>query len=194
MALSPTARAHRRDLAELVRLAENDLGIVFRNFDTADAVRDGLRDILPQLMDVYGSAAVTLGADWYDDLREVAGVAGRFRAIPAELPDRGRTDALARWAATPMFTPEANTVLETARAVALSKAIGGLQRIIFNADRDTVTTSSVQDRRARGWRREGVGDCDLCTLLLGRGAVYTEQTSQFETHDRCGCVGVPDFG
>lgn len=188
MALSSIARAHRNDLAELSRLAEIDLGVMFRQFDTADAIRDGLLDLLPQLMNLYGSAAVTLGADWYDDLRELAGVKGSFRAVPADLPDSGRTEALARWAVTPLFTPD------PVKAIVLSKVIGGLQRIIFNADRDTVTTSSIQDRRARGWRREGVGDCDLCTLLLGRGAVYSEATSQFETHDRCRCVGVPDFG
>jgi hypothetical protein len=188
MALSLAARQHRRDLAELARLAESDLAIVFRQFDAAEAVRDGLRDILPRLMQVYGSAAITLAADWYDDLRDEAEVPGSFRAIPADLPDEGRTDALARWAVTPLFA--ANPSPE----IALSKATGGLQRIIYNADRDTVTTSSIQDRRARGWRREGSGDCDLCKLLLGRGAVYSEATSQFETHDRCACVGVPDFG
>lgn len=105
----------------------------------------------------------------------------------AELPDAGRTTSLAHWAVAPLFgaDPDATT--------ALSKVSGGLQRIIFNADRDTITFSSIQDPRARGWQREGAGECDLCQLLLGRGAVYTEESSQFETHDRCRCVGVPAF-
>lgn len=187
MPLSPPARRHRVDLAELTRLAENDLQIALRPLGTADAVRDALLNVLPKLMDVYGSAASALAADWYDDLRDVAEVPGRFSAIPAELPNDGRTEALARWAVTPMYAADPD------KTTALSKAAGGLQRIIFNADRDTVTFSSTQDRRARGWQREGVGDCDLCTLLLGRGGVYTETTSQFETHDRCQCIGVPAF-
>lgn len=185
--LSSKARKHRADLAELVRLADNDLSVVFRNVSNAVRVREELMDTLPQLMTVYGSAAASLGADWYDDLREEAEVRGRFQAIVAELPDLGRTTSLAHWGVGPLFgaNPDADA--------AMSKVSGGLQRIIFNADRETVMRSSVQDPRARGWQREGVGECDLCRLLLGRGAVYTEDSSQFETHDRCRCVGVPAF-
>jgi hypothetical protein len=144
-------------------------------------------DLLPRLTLVYGEAAATLGADWYDDLRDEAGARGRFAAVLADLPDRGRTDALARWGVTPLFQPEPDY------ATTFIKVAGGLQRIIANADRGTVVRSSIQDRSARGWARAGVGECDLCTLLIGRGAVYTEATADFETHDRCGCVAVPEF-
>lgn len=185
--LSPQARAHRADLAELARLSENDLAIMFRRFDSADAARQGLMDLLPQLIDLYGSAAATLGADWYDDLRDAKAVRGRFRAIPAELPGRDRTDALARWGIGPLFRDEPDW------AIALSNVAGGLQRIIVNADRQTVMTSSVQDRGARGWQREGVGQCEFCRMLIDRGAVYTEATADFDCHDRCGCIGVPAF-
>lgn len=186
-ALSAAAKAHRRDLAELSRLSQNDLALLFRQFDTADEIRNGLLDTLPRMMSVYGSAAATLGADWYDDLRDAAGARGRFQAIAAELPDTGRTDALARWSVGPLFGANPDP------ATALSKVVGGFQRIIYNADRKTVTFSSVQDPGARGWQREGTGDCDLCSLLIGRGAVYTEVTADFETHDGCKCVGVPAF-
>lgn len=181
-------RAHRRDLDELVRIAERDLGVVFREIDTADELREALRDILPRLTLVYGSAAATLGADWYDELRELAAARGRFQAIPAELPDRGRTDALAGWAVAPMYQAEPD------KGTTLVKVVGGLQRIIANADRQTVMRSSVADRSARGWRREGTGRCDFCQMLIGRGAVYSEASADFDSHDYCGCVGVPDFG
>jgi hypothetical protein len=185
--LSPVARAHRADLSELVRLAENDLSLAMRGIVDAVEIRDGLLTFLPRLMDMYGAAAATLAADWYDELRAQTEARGSFRAVPAVLPDTGRTDSLARWSAGAVFTADPSP------AGAVARAAGGLQRIIFNADRETVTYSSVQDRAARGWRREGRGDCDLCTLLLGRGAVYTEASSQFETHDRCRCIGVPAF-
>lgn len=185
--LSPAARTHRRDLRELAKQADLDLGVLFRQFDQADQVRDALLDTLPRMMAIYGSAAATLGADWYDDLRAERGVGGRFQAIAAELPDKGRTDALARWSVGPLFTASPDKTL------ALSKLSGGFERIIYNADRDTVIGSSIQDRGARGWQREGVGDCDLCSLLIARGAVYTEATADFETHDRCRCIGVPAF-
>jgi hypothetical protein len=156
---------------------------MFRQFDTRDAAEAGLRDMLPRMVDIYGSAAATLGADWYDDLRDAAEVKGRFRAIPTDLPDQGSTDSLARWAAA--SAKDLDTMLML--------TIGGTQRRIANADRQTVTGSSIEDPRARGWARAGTGNCDFCRMLLDRGAVYTEASADFEAHDHCGCVGVPQF-
>ncbi len=184
---SPLLRAHRRNLAALTVLAERDLGLLFRQFRTADEARDGLLEALPTLVELYGSAAATLAADWYDDLREQAEVKGRFRAIPAVLPDRGRTDALARWGVSPLFQAEPDM------AAAETLVGGGLQRVVANADRETVTASSVADPQARGWQRVGAGGCDFCRMLLGRGAVYSEASADFESHDHCRCSAVPAF-
>lgn len=185
MATPTQVRAHRRELAELVGIAENDLRILFRQFDTAEAARDGLMDVLPRLVAIYGSAAATLGADWYDDLRDATEVRGRFRAIPAELPDRGRTDALARWGVAPLFAAEPDF------ATSLVKVIGGTQKIIANADRQSITGSAVQDRRA-GWMREGSGECDWCQQYLD-GEVHYVAGYDFDAHDFCQCVAVPVF-
>lgn len=187
MPLSATAKRHRADLDELTRLAENDLALVFGDVDNALRVKEALADTLPQLVELYGSAATALAADWYDDLRERAEVRGRFQVIVADLPDTGRTEALAGYAVSPLFGANPD------KAIALSKASGGLQRIIFNADRYTIMRSSIQDPRARGWQRQGGGDCDFCQMLIGRGAVYSVATVDFDSHDRCKCVGVPAF-
>lgn len=186
--LSPAVKAHRSDLNQLVQVAQTDLRVLFRQFDTADAARQGLMDVLPRLTAIYGDAAVALGADWYDTLRDDYGARGHFRAIPADLPDQGRTDALARWGVSPLFGPEPDYLL------AAAKVAGGLQRIIANADRDTIRISSTQDPGARGWARAGSGGCDFCAMLIGRGAVYTEATASFDSHDHCNCVAVPEFG
>jgi hypothetical protein len=175
-------------LAELTGLAQNDLTLFWADYNTAQNARDGLMEVLPQLVAVYGAAAATLGADWYDEMRGAAAVKGRFRAIPAELPDIGRTDALARWGVTPLFDAEPNY------ASALTLVDGGLQRIISNADRQSVTGSSVADPRASGWQRVGAGaSCDFCSMLLDRGAVYSEATADFLTHDHCNCGAEPVF-
>jgi hypothetical protein len=187
--LSPTARKHRGDLAELARLAEADLSVLFQNVKKADHVRQGLMDMLPKLVAVYGSAAASLGADWYDELRQEAEVKGKFQAIVAYLPDVGRTDSLAGWAVGPLFGAKPDAM------AALGMAAGGLQRIIFNADRETVMQSSIQDRYARGgWSREGSGECGFCSMLIGRGTVYSKGSADFASHDRCKCVAVPAFG
>lgn len=182
-----SVKLYRADLNQLVQLAQTDLKVLWRQAATADEGRDLLLDVLPQLTQVYGSGAATLAADWYDELRVAANVRGSFSAIAAELPGAGRTDALARWAVSPLFSDKPDF------ALALDKAQGGFQRVISNAGRDTVTVSSVKDPRARGWQREGDGECEFCSMLIGRGAVYSEATADFQSHDHCQCSAVPVF-
>lgn len=180
--------ADPKELARLIALAEADLARLWTDFDTPEQAREWLADVLPGLVALYGSAAATLAADWYDDLREQAGAKGNFRAIPAELPDQGRTDSLAGWAVGSMFGPDPNPT------ATLTLATGGLQRIVANASRQTITVSSIADPAARGWRRVGRGSsCEFCQMLLGRGDVYSEASADFASHDHCNCGAEPAF-
>lgn len=180
-------RLYRADLNELVRLAEHDLAVLWRQASSAVGAKELLLDVLPGLVAVYGAAAATVAADWYDEVRSDAGARGRFSALAADLPGDGRIDALAGWGITPLFS--ANPDFDTA----LVRVSGGLQRIIANAGRDTVTSSSVRDPQARGWERVGAGDCAFCADLIGRGAVYSEESADFQAHDHCQCSASPVF-
>jgi len=179
--------AHYRDLEQLIALALADLDIIWRGITTADEARDALLTLLPELGDLYGTAAASLAADWYDEMREASEVPGRFRAITIE-PALDRTDALARWAVGPLFAavPDFTT--------AKSKAAGGFQRLVADADRGTVLRSANEDPRARGWSRRTSGkSCDFCVLLANRGFVYRESTVDFRSHDDCDCLATPEF-
>jgi len=180
---TPTqARAHRRDLDELVRLAKSDLRIVFDRHDDPETARDALLVVLPRLIAVYGSAAATLAADWYDDLRDAEGARGRYRAAPGELPDEGRAEILARWGVGPLFAAVPD------KLTAYSKTSGGLQRVIADADRQTITQASTEDRRSPGWVRVTSGGCPWCESMAG------ESTGpDFASHDGCSCVAAPVF-
>lgn len=180
---------HRRDVDELVRLAARDLGIVWREFSSPEAAVRTLRELLPDLMNMYGSAAASLGADWYEELRDAEGIPGRFTALAAELPDTDRTDALAGWGLTPAFKAEPDW------AAALTLVSGGLQRIIANADRQSIAMSSVADPKADGWQRvtRGTG-CAFCRMLAARGEVFSKTSADFSSHDRCFCLAAPAFG
>jgi hypothetical protein len=144
-------------------------------------------DVLPALVATYGDAAGTLAADYYDDLRERQGAGRRFAAIVADLPNDGGTDELARWGVSPLFAAEPDWTS------AKTLVAGGLQRRIANVSRLTITQSSVQDPAARGWQRVGAGGCDFCSMLIGRGAVYTEASADFDSHDHCNCQAEPAF-
>lgn len=173
----------RNDLRSLTTLAERDLAKLWQQVTTAATAQQALNDILPALIETYGVAAAAMASDWYDDARLKAGVGGSFRAFPIELPDHGAYQ-LSGWALT-----EAQS-LTTARTL----VAGGVQRRIANAARYTVARSSIADPRARGWKRVGDGSsCTFCSMLLGRGAVYTEVSAQFKSHDHCGCTAAPAF-
>lgn len=173
MATPKQLREHRRAIADLSSLAFADISELMRQVrDDGEEARDALMDLLPALTATYGSAAATLAADWYDDLRDEAAAAKRFTAIPAELPDRERTDVLARWAVGPMFdkAPDADATL--------SRAAGGLQRVIADADRATITGSVQADPVLTGYVRSASGSaCAFCKMVATRGAVYNSAAS-----------------
>jgi hypothetical protein len=183
---SPTlVRAHRRDLEALVALALADLGKVWQDISDGDTARTALMDTLPALALLYGSAVASLAADWYDEFRDAEQVPGRFTAVTAELPDRGRTDALARWGISPLFATEPDFL--SARTL----VAGGFQRLVADADRSTILRSVTADPKGTGWERVTSGGCDFCQSLAG-GPYATEK--QFQSHDNCGCIAVPVYG
>lgn len=185
--LVPTVNQYRSDIDELARLASIDLDVLWRQVSDAVVARELLADVLPELVAVYGSAAGTLAADWYDDLRTEQGVDGRFRALVADLPPRGQTDALAGWAAQGLFSTEPDL------PGSLAAAQGGLQRLVANVGRGTIIDSAIADPQARGWQRSASGGCGFCQMLASRGAVYSESTVDFGGHDHCRCAAVPAF-
>lgn len=173
----------RQGFADLNALAARDLGGLFRSLREGDNAEEALRDILPALINRYGQAAATLAADWYDDLRESMGVGGRFVAIPANIDDPG-AHALIGWAL--------DEATDDGSLVALLE--GGMQRRVVNFGRFTITESSYADSRADGWMRLGQGaNCPFCDVLISRGAVYSESTVTFASHDHCNCIAAPAF-
>lgn len=173
-------------ITDLADLADNDLRALWRQVSTPVQARDALMDTLPDLVNTYSAASATISADWYDDMRDMVQARGRFRAIPADLGELG-ADKLARWGVAPLFAAEP----DWRRSRVLIK--GGMQLRIANASRYTVAGSSIEDPAAKGWQREGSGGCSFCQMLIGRGAVYTERTVDFQAHDSCRCSAVPAF-
>lgn len=170
-------------LRRLYDLARKEIRDALDLVDPGDAaaVADVIYTYVPVIADRYGLAAGTLAADWYDDLREAAEAAGYFQAVPADLPDMGRYESMAQWAA-------GKDDIETLVA-------GGVQRVIADAHRQTVMRSAFADPAASGWARfaRGSETCSFCYMLVSRGAVYTDQTAKFGTHDNCDCGAGPIF-
>lgn len=172
----------RSGIAQLTSLANRDLAALWRQVTDAAQARTALMDVLPAIVETYGQAAATVAAQWYDEARTKAAIRGSFEAIPVEPSDRG-AQALAGWATS------AGTDLMTIQALVL----GGLQRRIADSARETVMGSTVADPHAAGWQREAQGGCAFCQMIAGRGAVFSEASADFASHDSCRCVAVPAF-
>jgi hypothetical protein len=172
----------RKRQEQLTRLAANDLAALWRQVSNAVEANQALRTVLPSLLQTYGQAAAALAADWYDEARHIAEVGGAFTAIPADFADQG-VDELAGWASNK------GTDLDSIRTL----AEGGMQRRIATWSRETIVGSALADPAADGWQRVGLGSCAFCRMLIGRGAVYTEATADFASHDHCNCAAVPAF-
>lgn len=167
----------RRLIRDLNLSAQRDLEAVFRS---AGGDAAALAEVLAEVVQTYGSAAASVTADWFDELRVSEGIRPGFTAVIPEPRDPG-TSALVNWALSSGTSEDAIASL----------IVGGIQRRITNYSRNVLTTSSVRDPRARGWMRTGAGECGFCAMLVSRGAVYTKASVDFASHDHCKCSVAP---
>lgn len=179
------ATSLRSETDQLVRLANRDLTRLWRLVSQGASAEVALRDLLPAIVREFGAAGAALAAEWYDDQRGKADVRGAFTAIPVRSDDRG-AQSLIGWALR-----EA-----TSDAALQALILGGVQRRIADHVRYTVASSAIEDPAAKGWQRVGVGACKdgFCDMLIARGAVYTEASADFASHDNCKCSAVPAWG
>ena len=185
-----TAAQARQGLVDLTTLSRRELFDLWATLMPLrrDHLRSALEAALVDLGNQYGAAAAALAADWYDELRDAAGVSGSFTARPAELADEARWASLVTWGTAPLFRDEPDP------KAALTLISGGMQRTIADAHRLTIVESTQADPQAVGWRRVGDGkNCGFCQMLIGRGHVYTESSVTFRSHDHCNCAAAPSF-
>ena len=181
---------HRLAVSKVAGMGDRELATVLRAISglDADGTRDALMDFVPAIAERHGNMAGALGADYYDEIRDRAEVPGSYRAQPAPLPGSARYEALVRWGVDPLYSPIPDRELATA------KLSGGLHRIVADVARQTVADAAVRDPQAEGWRRVTRTDgCRFCRMLADRGAVYTDATVRFASHDNCNCTAAPAF-
>lgn len=184
----PTVADLTAGLTALTALATADLDRLLTATATAADAAAVLPAVLPDLVGTYQSAAGTVAADWYDDVRDEAAAPSRFVAYVPDPGDPG-ADILARWGIGPLFADDPGW------ATAATKLAGGMQRRIVDVARATVSGSAVADPDTDGWQRTTTrgGSCGFCRMLEARGAVYTDTSARFASHDHCRCQAVPAF-
>lgn len=172
-------------LQQLSVQAATDLEVIWQSVSDAAEAQEGLADILPAIIDMYGSGAEALAAEWYERAREQVGARGSFAAMIPDHPNSGAVE-LSRWGVGPLYQqkPDWNAARQL--------VAGGLQRRIWDANRRVIMHSSIIDPQSRGWQRlAGGGSCGFCRMLESRGGVYNSESVQFGSHDNCNCVATP---
>jgi hypothetical protein len=84
--------------------------------------------------------------------------------------------------------------LERATEIADERSSAAAMRWSLNGGRETITNTVRADPRAPGWQRVASATaCEFCSMLAGRGAVYGEDTADFQAHDGCSCAAEPVY-
>lgn len=180
---------HRTALANITTLAVAELVRFWRGRpDDPTQVAGQAREFLADATAGYGLAAGALAADFYDDLRAEAGVAGAFAAGMAT-PDTTAVQDVAGWGLAPLFVTEA----EPDADAALSRLSGGLQMLVADADRLTIMTNTRRDPTdVRYARHASANACAFCAMLATRQAAYrSEESAGGKYHRSCHCIAVP---
>lgn len=179
----------------LVAMAKRDMDELFRRLDlsTPDVARDAVLEIMPELVREYGELASLAAAEWYEEVREAAGVTS---AHTTSLSSGANLDAVAgssRYATRHFWGDDP--------AAALGLLSGMLQRYILYGTRDTVRRNVEQDMARPRYARvpSGVHTCAFCEMVASRGFVYHNETKAGKRglgndfHDDCDCQIVVEF-
>ena len=147
------------------------------NSDPA-SVRDFLLTAFPDLMTAFGDTAAVLGADFYDQVRNLPVSAGTFQTVFAQPAKVKQSEGVVRWAAGALFgeTPSWESFQ--------SALLGSSQRLLMQPARETIDLQAQSDARsgkvaAVRWSRQlnGRENCDFCRQQAGRGVVYRSPQS-----------------
>lgn len=140
--------------------------------------------------------AATIAAAYVQAFRQADGIPGAAPIVVADDFNAGQVATALRVTSLVAVKRSigAGAVEKQAMSRAFVQSSGAASRLVLDAGRDTVRASLAQDDRAEGWQRiTSDTACDFCGMLAGRGAVYSADTADFESHDHCACTAEPVY-
>ena len=163
------------------------------DYESRKAARDLAIEFFKELVGVYGDAAATIAADFYEELAEAAG-----EHVPTALlaeTTEGSIEGSVRYAARNLFGQQASAALFME---AVERSVRTYVKKMAN---DTMTANAVRDGARHGVRfarvPTGPETCAFCITLASRGFVYAspETAGEFDHyHDDCDCRVMAGFG
>ena len=180
--------AYGRAVDSLVTLAQNDLRTLWSHAarQRPEQARDLLLEIMPALVDQYGSAAAAIADEWYRDMRLDQNIPGDAPTVQTSLAPQGEIDDSVRFGAGALYAGNPD--------IALSYLTGALIRYVSDGARSQIADMTWADPEAMGWERRTRNPqaCNFCVMLTMNECYYRSQgTASFGAHDNCKCVAVP---
>lgn len=196
-----------RSLTETHRLAQARLGArvvallhaAWRVLDLTEleGTFESWLAVVEPLIQSHREASAGLTAAYLTTARTVAlGPDGRFTPILAGPADARaiRTSMLVTGPVSIRSALGRGARLAAAADVAQARSSAAAMRHVLNGGRETLTQTVQADRRAVGYARVASGKaCNFCSMLADRGAVYGEESADFQAHDGCSCSAEPVF-
>ena len=202
----------------MVQWAIRDINRLIARVDMTDpdAARDALQAELPTLISVWGEAAATVAAEYFEELIDAP-------AVLADPVDSEVVEGMVGWAVGPLYGELAPRVDENGEPVlddsgepivdkippdpakAQRNILGASQRHIQDTGRNTIRYSA-ENTPGVGWARvlRGEENCAWCVVMASRGAVFqSRQTASMVsskdpiaaaahlTHNHCDCDILP---
>lgn len=191
MATSPSDV--RTGLTLVTSAAVEDAQTVAASGNSAEEVRTALFVAAPLIVHDYNDGAAALALDWYEELRAEAAPAKPFAPSPIHLvTDEDVRTAVA--VSTVALRGAPDEALPDAVETSMTLLGGELRKLVASGFWNTMTTNSVEDPSAVGWRRYARPDaCKFCLMAADKGAVYTRETARFAPHNDCHCLAGPGF-
>ena len=158
-------------------------------------------ELFADIVSAWGEVAGTLAADFYDELRDRAGLADGFSALVPDPLNLAQVEGNVRIAVQavrppepdPFTLPESNEPSQADVDAFLAKLEGPAQRLVRQAQRAAIDESARRDPspRVRVARIPmGAETCAFCLVLASRGYVYRSEESAGDGnryHDFCDC-------
>lgn len=171
--------ARRAGLFDTTTTATADLVGYYQTIqnESPDAVAAQLRAAAPAVVAEYGEIAGTMAADWYEQTRPVTG----FLATTATPSIADALPGMLGWALQPLFADTGSD--------ALTRLVGGVQRLVALFDRSTIDLNATRDPLAGTSKRLATSSaCAFCIYM----AVATD-AEHGHYHDHCNCLPAPEW-
>lgn len=165
-------RGYDTTLTQLSTAALADLRALMNSVEGMSPARSQaiLQEAFPEVFNPYAAASSAVSASFYEEVRVMSEVRGRFDAETLDSVDSNRYQALVGWGAR-------GSVLERGgAALAYSLLSGGLTQILTEMSADTIIGNAALDPAPVGYQRvPRPGCCAFCGMLASRGAAYSSE-------------------